>query len=270
MKTALALFQVVLIAVAAIAYVRLAVGPGAVRATGAVWRDWRKTFRLAVGIWLAIFVFDVIQTGGDAEMTRSLGVDYTGVIHEFEGSIVATLQSWFGFRPFTDLLSLAYLILFPGLLFGMAFAYDRLGDDASLKRTAYVYSLNYLLCLPFYIFAPVREPWSESGSGVLPVMDEVHPWLIDIVRPMSGLDNCFPSYHTSLTVSLVLLAWETGPRVFSRAVAVSGVLIVASTVVLGFHWMMDLMSGVVAGWFIHVVARRMVFEPIAVPVTTRS
>jgi len=117
---------------------------------------------------------------------------------------------------------------------------------------------------------PVREPWHEGASGVLPLMDKVHPWLIDIVRPMSGLDNCFPSYHVSLTVSLMLIAWETGPRAFSRGVHWSGGLIILSTVVLGFHWVTDLLAGVVAGVFIHVVAKRMALSPVAVPVTTRS
>jgi hypothetical protein len=32
----------------------------------------------------------------------------------------------------------------------------------------------------------------------------VHDFLIEWFRPMSGLDNCFPSFHTSLTVVIVL------------------------------------------------------------------
>lgn len=270
MKSLLAISQLVLIGVVAVAFVRLAVGPGALRATGAVWREWRKPFRIAVGLWLAVFVIDLLQTGDDHKMTRLVGVDYTTILHGFEGEFVRWMQRLFGFRPLTEILTFAYLILFPGLLFGMAFSYDRLGDDASLKRTAYVYSLNYLLCLPFYFFFPVNEPWFHSPAGVTALMDSVHPWLIDIVRPMSGIDNCFPSYHTSLTISLVLLARETGPRWFSRVATGAGGLIVLSTIVLGFHWILDLVAGVLAGWFVHVLSKRLAESTELVPVATRS
>src|SRR5690606_28409125 len=141
-------------------------GAGAAKATASVWRDWRKTFRLAVGVWLAVFAFDLIQTSDDHEVTRLIGVDYTPLLHGLEGGLVARIQDLLGFRPLVDVLSFAYLILFPGLLFGLAFAYDRLRDDTSLKRTAYVYSLNYVLCLPFYVFFPVNEPWFHSPAGV--------------------------------------------------------------------------------------------------------
>lgn len=270
MKTLFALSQVVLIAFVAIGVVRLAVGPGAVRATAAVWRDWRKTFRLAVGIWLGVFVVDLVQTGDDQQVTRLVGVDYTGLLHSIEGAIVAQVQALFGFRPLIDLLSFAYLILFPGLLFGMAFAYDRLRDDTSLMRTALVFSLNYVLCIPFYLFFPVNEPWYHSPAGVTLLTDEVHPWLIDILRPMSGLDNCFPSYHTSLTISLVLLARETAPRAVGRFATIAGALIIASTVILGFHWVLDLLAGVLAGWFVHHVSKRLAEGTEPVPVWTRS
>ncbi|MFG0319210.1 MAG: hypothetical protein ACF8XB_18190, partial [Planctomycetota bacterium JB042] len=76
--------------------------------------------------------------------------------------------------------------------------------------------------------------------------------------------------HTSLTVSLVLLARETAPRAFARVATASGAVIVSSTVLLGFHWVLDLVAGVLAGWFVHHVSKRLAESTDLVPVATRS
>lgn len=265
MKILLSCALVALIFVFTALFVRLALGRPGWRPTLRVWREWRPAFRQALLIWLAVFLFDLMQTALDGGLSRSLRADFTPVLFAFEGDFVARLQSALSFAPLSWLLAFAYVILFPALLFGSAHAYDRLGDVPRLKMTAYAYGLNYLFCLPFYIFFPVTEPW-YSQAGVAPLTDlHVWPWLIDILRPMSGLDNCFPSYHTSLTVSLVLIAAAGSQRAFARAAAVSGALIVVSTVYLGFHWMLDVLTGVIAGLFVYGVARWMVFEDSDLP-----
>jgi len=281
MKAILGIAQVALIAACVVWYVRLAIGRPALGATARVWKEAprRPHFRTAVLIWLCVFLIDLVQTGMEhirppevRRLTESLSKDFTSVIFQFEGNATAWLQDQLMFPPLTWLLTFAYLILFPALLFGSAHAYDRLNDFRRLRMTAYVYAFNYLLCLPFYIFFPVTEPWRMSPAQVLPLMDSVHPWLIDIVRPMSGLDNCFPSYHCSLTISLVLVACSGAPRRFARAALISGGLILLSTVYLGFHWVLDLLTGVLAGGFVYEVSRRLSQNdlPVRVPIPERS
>ncbi|MFH0943691.1 MAG: phosphatase PAP2 family protein [Planctomycetota bacterium] len=275
MKSILGIAQVVLIAVCVVWYVRLAIGRPGLLETARVWKEMprRTHFRTAVLIWLSVFLFDLVQTNvehlrtpAEMRLAGSLSEGFSGLILQLEGSATAWIQDLLVFPPLTWLLTFAYLILFPALLFGMAHAYDRLDDAPRLRMTAYVYALNYLLCLPFYIFFPVSEPWSISPSGVMPLMDSVHPWLMDIVRPMSGLDNCFPSYHCSLTISLILIARSGAPRRFSQAASISGALILLSTVYLGFHWLVDLFTGVLAGGFVYLVAKRLVFNDLPAPV----
>lgn len=257
MKTCLGFLQVALIFAVVIAFVRLAVGAGAARATWNVWRELprRPTFQFAVGIWLAVFLIDLWQTEYELLPHPQRPEDFTAIFHQIEGALPATIQSIFEFWPLTFILSFAYLIVFPGLLFANAHAFDRLDDGYRVRLTAYVYLLNYLLCLPFYLFFPVHEPWEHGPAGVRPLMDHIHPWLIDIVRPMSGIDNCFPSYHVSLTVSLVLIARGSGLPRYARAATISGVFIIFSTVYLGFHWLTDLVGGLVAGTFVFWVSR---------------
>ncbi|MBI4881869.1 MAG: inositol phosphorylceramide synthase [Planctomycetes bacterium] len=268
MKTFLAVFQVLLIAAFTVLFVRLAIGRGAARASANVWRELprRPTFRLAVAIWLCVFLFDLAQTASDQALTRSLRIDFTPFLYEFEGTLVASIQQFLLSAPLTWLLTFAYLILFPALLFGSAHAYDRLDDPRRVRMTAYVYALNYVFCLPFYLFFPVGEPFWYSPSLAQPLMDNVSPHLLNILRPMSGPDNCFPSYHTSLTVSLVLIAWSSSSRRFRWAAACCGALILLSTIYLAFHWVLDVAAGVLAGWFVFEFSRRLADVPFPFPI----
>lgn len=268
MKSFYGVFQLLLIATFVVLFVRLAVGRGAIRSILEAWREAprRPAARFFVATWIAVFVVDLYETRYDGLITRALRVDYTPILHRLEGGAVAALQS-LAVPSVTVLLTFAYLILFPALLFGSAHVYDRQDDAPRLRLVSLVYGLNYLVCLPFYLFFPVYEPWSFAPSHVVPLTDvHVHPWLIDIVRPMSGIDNCFPSYHTSLSVSLMLVARAGGPSRFATASTIAALLIVASTVYLGFHWLLDLTAGTLAGWCVFALARRMVAQPVAVPV----
>lgn len=264
MKILLSLVQILLIAACVVGYVRIATGKGALRRSARVWTEafGRPAMRTMIWLWIGIFVIDLVQTATDLQTDDywpyAWHQEFQQHIHLLEGTVVAALQRLLAFPPLTHLLSLAYLILFPAILFASASIYDRLDDHARTRMVAYVYGLNYLICLPFYILMPVREPWTLGGSDVV-LMIDLHSFapLIDVLRPMSGLDNCFPSYHTSLTVSLVLIAYLGGPRKFARAIAVTGFLIVLSTLYLGFHWLSDVVAGVIAGAVAFAWARKL-------------
>ena len=76
--------------------------------------------------------------------------------------------------------------------------------------------------------------------------DKVSDKLIEFVRPMSGLDNWFPSFHVSLTVLVVAACFMF--RVPMRMSAlVFGAAIVLSTFVLGVHWIPDMIAGFALG-----------------------
>ncbi len=270
MKTLVGLIETGLVVVCVLFYLRLAVAGNPVRNAIAVWREMprRSATRLALVIWFGVFLVDLVETKNDAAISAQFGLDFTGAIASIEGHVASALQA-LAWTPASVALALAYLILFPALLVGSAHAYDRMNDIPRLRLTLFVYGLNYLLCLPFYLWFPVVEPWSFPGSGVVPLMDlHLHPWLMDLVRPMSGINNCFPSFHTSLTVSLVLVARGCGRVAFERFVAVSGAAIVLSTVYLGFHWILDVASGILAGVVVYALARR--FEASAAPATVSA
>jgi membrane-associated phospholipid phosphatase len=66
--------------------------------------------------------------------------------------------------------------------------------------------------------------------------------LIEAIRPISGIDNCFPSFHTSGTIALVLVWYRLGLR-YRHAIACLGAAVVISTILLGIHWIADIVAG---------------------------
>lgn len=264
MRSLVGMVQVLMIVAMVVVFVHIAFGRRGLRHSKAVWGclSRRPEMQIFLVIWTAVFLTDLAQTYIDDQSRHVvLALDYTPHIYLLEAKVVASLQRVLSWPPLTNLLTFFYLIVFPGLLFGAATIYDRRGDAPRVRMVGYVYAVNYVICLPFYFFFPVSEPWSYSPARVVPMID-LHSWpgLIDIVRPMSGLNNCFPSYHCSLTVSLVLLAWEAGPRRFARASLVCGMLIILSTVYLGFHWMSDLVAGITAGLLAYAISRWLVTQ----------
>lgn len=260
MLSPLGLLHLALILAVVVLCVRLALGrAGSIRETVGVWRDLgsRPFTQRALWIWSLVFVVDLIETSNDGALSTLLGLDFTPAIARFECGAAGAFQSLFASVPLSWLLALAYTVLFPGLLFGLAHAYDRRKDPQALLEVVFAYGINYLAVLPFYLLFPVTEPWSCAGSGVVALTDlHLSPALQAVVRPMSGIDNCFPSYHTSLMVSLMAIALRYGPRPLAWFTSVAGVLVVLSTVYLGFHWFVDVAAGIAWGLAVVPIGRR--------------
>lgn len=84
------------------------------------------------------------------------------------------------------------------------------------------------------------------GDGeVTLLMNNLSPLLIEGLRPLSGLNNCFPSFHTSLALSYALLISPSANRRLRRSMLVLSGLVCYSTLYLGFHWVLDAFGGVV-------------------------
>ncbi len=226
-----------------------------------LWPQIRKD-RTALFLLIALVgggIVDIVQIHYDDLLTRALALDFTPHIERIEKGVVVTLQSYFDHPIIVGILSFAYIISFPGLLVGMILATATAPgpDRTRLAHALLAYALNYALVLPFYFLFPVNEPWSFPGSGVRPLLEEtLGPAFMESIRPFSGINNCFPSYHVSLSVTLALVALETRTPVGTFA-AINAILIAASTVVLGFHWVVDVIAGILFGVFAYYLTRRL-------------
>jgi membrane-associated phospholipid phosphatase len=74
---------------------------------------------------------------------------------------------------------------------------------------------------------------------------------------MSALDNCFPSFHTSMTVIVLLccFVYRLGFRLMMIPLAA---MVMVSTYSLGVHWAGDIVAGTGLGIMSVAVACRLV------------
>lgn len=157
----------------------------------------------------------------------------------------------FDFYNFSDdvaayLSSVAYFFVFPVLIIGTTITLARRANPTYLRCFARAIGVNYLISLPFYLFYPIPERWAFPESGALLLSDHVSSRLIEAFRPISAIDNCFPSTHVSITVILILLAYtfQMGLR---HCMLALGLAVILSTYVLGIHWLPDIATGFAAG-----------------------
>jgi membrane-associated phospholipid phosphatase len=115
---------------------------------------------------------------------------------------------------------------------------------------------DYLLSLAFFLFFPVPERWAFPDSGAVLLSDRWSSSLIAFLRPISGLDNSFPSTHVSFTVVIVLVAYLFRLRLRHTMMVLSAT-IVLSTFALGIHWIPDILAGLAVGTLSVALARRL-------------
>jgi membrane-associated phospholipid phosphatase len=212
------------------------------------------------GILLAVMGVNFLETTTEAWLrdTFGLGVDLGDKLAEAAHGIENQLS--FDSHDITNAVAvhgftLAYFVLFPVLALALAWALAR-REDGSYRCLVYAVGLVYALSLPFFLFFPVPERWYYPESGAVLLSDLWTSKFIEAFRPISGIDNCFPSFHTSLVAILVLVAYRAGLR-HRHAVAFLGLVVVLSTFALGIHWLPDIAAGLSAGLLAFSLACRL-------------
>jgi len=163
----------------------------------------------------------------------------------FEGGLSFELHDTIGALGYYGY-SASYFVIFPVLCLYVAWVLARRKDPRPYQAVGLAVAIDYLISLPFFVFFPVPERWSSPDTEAMLLSDKVSDRLIELVRPLSGLDNCFPSFHVSLTV-LVVAACVMFRVPMRLVAAVLGATVVLSTFVLGVHWLPDMLAGFALG-----------------------
>ena len=210
---------------------------------------------------VAAFVANLLQTAVDPLLTpASLGASsgypmakafrwFEGYV-SFEGHDATNSVAYVGS-------SISYFFLFPALAVAVAWALARRTNPLPFRTFSIAVAIDYAISLPFFMFLPVPERWAQPDTSALLLSDKWSDALIEAIRPMSGLDNCFPSFHVSLTVLLVSACFLFRLRLRVAAAAL-GATIVLATFVLGIHWLPDIIAGGALGLGSLLLARRWV------------
>jgi hypothetical protein len=118
-------------------------------------------------------------------------------------------------------------------------------NDAEVNRLFYGTHLQLALSLPFFLFLPVAMPRHLYYGA------ESFGWADAFWRWFDAPNNCFPSLHVSNCLLFLQFNWTRPHRLAHTAL---GVAIVASTVLVKQHYVVDAFGGLIvylaARWFL--------------------
>jgi len=215
-----------------------------------------KRYFLHVGAVIIILFFNKVELRIEEQLLTT--TDFTALFHSFEGNIVHSIQQLFQHRWLTPLLAFMYVVVFQALMLASLAVYLLNSQRNRLfYATCYAIMLNYCIAIPFFLFFPVHEVWSYQDSGVRFLMLDVFPAFETEYRLLSGLDNCFPSLHTSMSVTLAILACYSSNRRWAYIVCGCSTVILFSIFYLGIHWISDMIGGILLGLLASVTALRL-------------
>ena len=198
-----------------------------------------------------IFVVNWLETAAEAQLAKAsdlmprLGLEIAAAMHRLEGLI--SFQGHDNTNPVAIYgYSIAYFFVLPVLAIALAIALARRPALSAYRVLALAVTVVYAVSLPFYLLFPVPERWAYPDSEAILLSDLWTTRLIETIRPISGIDNCFPSVHTSLTAVLVAVAFRYRIRL-RWCVTALGITVVLATFVLGIHWIPDIAAGIATG-----------------------
>jgi membrane-associated phospholipid phosphatase len=152
--------------------------------------------------------------------------------------------------------SVSYFAFLPILGVAVLVALARRREIAPMRVLCLAVAFDYLVSLPWFLLFPVPERWAYPESSAMLLSDLWSSRLIDAIRPISALNNSFPSTHVSLTVVVIAVCWLFHVRL-RNAVTALGITVILATFLLGIHWLADILAGVAAGGLSVAIARRL-------------
>jgi membrane-associated phospholipid phosphatase len=174
------------------------------------------------------------------------GWQITQEIFAIEGELVGVIQSYS--HPVADLY-FSYTYIY-GYIFLVAFpviAYFVLSDGRPVREITLAYAINYLVGVLCYLLFIAYGPRNVMPDLVDQVLYLNWPESNLLTREFNANVNVFPSLHTSLSVTVALLAVRTRDS-YPLWVPVSSLLacsVAFSTMYLGIHWGIDVLAGIV-------------------------
>lgn len=182
--------------------------------------------------------------------------DKSSYFFSWEGHSVEWIQDTF-YHPFvTHYATFFYVFVLTATFVASVLIYSVNKETGVLHQFFYAMCCNYLFAIPFYLFLPVNEVWSVQ-EGVRFLIPDIFPQFESTYRNMSGINNCFPSLHTSLSFTVFLIALRGKNTLFKIITGISTVTIIFSIFYLGIHWITDSIGGILLAFTSVWIAKKL-------------
>ncbi|ARS88306.1 phosphatase PAP2 family protein [Natrarchaeobaculum aegyptiacum] len=199
---------------------------------------------------------------------RVIGQNITPYLFGIEDAIfpanpVSVLQSFSSpevttFFVFVYIYGYAFLLLFPFLAY---FALEEMDD---LSTLILAFTANYAIGLCCYILFIAYGPRNFDPILFEGLLYDAFPQSRLLTNQVNQPTNVFPSLHTSLSMTVLFLAWHSRQK-YPVWLPVSGVLaisVVLSTMYLGIHWFSDVVAGTALALVSVYIGRHYTFKRI--------
>jgi membrane-associated phospholipid phosphatase len=212
-----------------------------------------------LGLTGLFFLVRRVTNDATVHLSEKVGFRITDWIYGVEGLVVEQIQNltpdalipvFSGFYMF----GFAYLLITPIVLYLLAPALR------PLKELLVAYVLNYLSGAVLYTLFIAYGPRVYVSEHVDGLLYDLFPESQELTAAVSSNTDVFPSLHTSLSIIVLLFAWQTRdilPNWFPIASFVAAG-VVLSTMILGIHWVVDVVAGVVLAVCCVLAARYLV------------
>lgn len=216
-----------------------------------------------LGVLAVVLLVNKGLQGPIDRVSQSYGVDATPILYAVEGNAVAWFQGLFPGVLLAYFVA-AYTVGYAVLLVAPVGVYFFGQTVQPIRRLLVAYAVNYAVAVPVYAAVVAYGPRNaDRGGGSTSAESTLLEFLPDISAitvHINSNTNVFPSLHASLSVTVLLLAWTTRAefnRWFSLAAVLAGSVVV-STMVLGIHWVTDVVAGIALALVAVGIATRVV------------
>ena len=215
-------------------------------------------FPYLVMLTIVLGINEVARTVGP-ELSWFIGWNVTSLIYAIEGDLVGRFQS-IASAPLTSYFSFMYLYGYAFLIVFPFVAYFATDDQRPLKKTVIAYVCNYAIGVIAYVLFIAYGPRNFMPETVESLLYATYPQAQLLTREVNVNTNVFPSLHSSLSITVAILAWQTRD-IYPRWAVIApwfALNIVIATMYLGIHWATDVVGGAIlafgsvylAGWWL--------------------
>jgi membrane-associated phospholipid phosphatase len=226
------------------------------------------------GLLGVVLVANKVARDIGPDISWVIGWNITPYLHKLDGILLSPFYRgqtpqvvvWLQSMATPELTAYFTFIYVYGYVFLLVFpvvAYFALPDSRPLRRTIVAYGANYVIGVTCYILFIAYGPRNVISMSVDGLMYTHHSQYQFLTTAINTDTNVFPSLHTSMAITAVILAWTTHdeyPR-WTPVAAVIGGSVVVATMYLGIHWATDAIFGVVLGVLSVKIGRYMEERP---------